>query len=136
MRNVTLVDSGPLIALFDRSDRYHDRVLEFLKGFDGKLLSSWPVLTEVSHMLSFNLRVQLDFLEWISRGAVEVASIEQREITSILAYMRRYLDVPMDLADASLIHLAEREGIETILSIDRDYYIYRTEGRRMLQKLL
>jgi len=136
MRNVTLVDSGPLIALFDRSDRYHDRVLEFLKGFDGKLLSSWPVLTEVSHMLSFNLRVQLDFLEWISRGAIEVASIEQREITSILAYMRRYLDVPMDLADASLIHLAEREGIETILSIDRDYYIYRTEGRRMLQKLL
>ena len=61
----TLIDSGPLIALFDKSDKYHQKVLDFIKSYQGKLITSWSVITEVSHMLDFNLQVQIDFLKWI-----------------------------------------------------------------------
>ena len=63
----TLIDSGPLIALFDGSDKYHSKVVEFLKTFKGELVTSWSVVTEVSHMLDFNLRVQIDFLKWVEQ---------------------------------------------------------------------
>lgn len=61
----SLIDAGPLIALFDKSDKYHKIIEEFLKNFKGRLISSWPVMTEVSHLLDFNLLVQLDFLKLI-----------------------------------------------------------------------
>ena len=57
----TLIDAGPMIALFDKSDRYHKHVMKFLKDFDGELVTTWPVVTEVSHMLDFNIKVQIDF---------------------------------------------------------------------------
>ncbi|MFA7069812.1 MAG: hypothetical protein WC144_03115, partial [Sulfurimonas sp.] len=98
-----LVDSGPLIALFDKSDRYHLKVLEFLKSFKGSLITSWAVITEVSHMLDFNLKVQIDFLRWCSIGGVEIYNISQDELAQIITMMEKYSDIPMDLADSSLM---------------------------------
>lgn len=136
MRNRVLIDSGPLIALFDRSDRHHERVLEFLKGFDGHLLSTWPVLTEVSHLLDFNLRVQIDFLRWVERGAVEVADLSRNDLGEIVEMMERYLNVPMDLADATLLYVAQKKGIRQIVTLDRDFEIYRAVPGGMLENLL
>jgi len=62
MKN-TLIDAGPLIALFDKDDQYHKAVIKFLKEFKGNFITSWPVLTEVTHLLSFNVNIQIDFLE-------------------------------------------------------------------------
>jgi len=78
----TLIDSGPLIALFDRSDRYHEKVLVFMKTFKGELITSWSVITEVSHMLDFNLQVQIDFLKWCELGGVKLYGITQEELNS------------------------------------------------------
>lgn len=132
----TLIDSGPLIALFDHSDRHHQRVLEWLRAYRGELVSSWAVLTEVSHMLDFNLQVQLDFLSWVERGAVKLCDIGQSELLAIRQMMEKYGDLPMDLADASLLYLANREGIHQIISIDNDFDVYRTLKKQSLKNLL
>jgi len=132
----TLIDSGPLIALFDRSDKYHDTILEFLKTFKGELITTWSVITEVSHMLDFNLHVQIDFLKWIELGGIIVSNISQNEILQIRVMMEKYIDIPMDLADASLMYIANREKIKTIVSIDSDFDIYRTLKKQSLDNLL
>lgn len=132
----TLIDSGPLIALFDSSDRFHTAVLNCLRSYRGQLLSSWPVLTEVSHMLDFSLQAQLDFLAWVHSGAVQLAEIEQSELLSMRQMMEKYGDLPMDLADASLLYLANRDDIRQIISIDSDFDVYRTLKKKPLKNLL
>ncbi len=132
----TIIDSGPLIALFDRSDKYHYQVLEFLQNFKGELITSWSVITEVSHMLDFNLQVQIDFLRWIEIGGVEIYEISQDEIQYIRVMMEKYLDIPMDLADAALMYIASKEDIKNIVSIDSDFDIYRTLKKQSLNNLL
>ncbi len=132
----TLIDSGPLIALFDGSDKHHLKVVEFLKTFKGELITSWSVITEVSHMLDFNLRVQIDFLKWVELGALMLYEISQNDITHIRAMMEKYSDIPMDLADASLMYIADRQSIKNIISIDSDFDIYRTIKKLHLNNLL
>lgn len=132
----TIIDSGPLIALFDRSDKFHNKVLDFIKTYKGKLVTSWAVITEVSHMLDFNLQVQIDFLKWCEIGGIEVYDISQTEISNIRIMMEKYIDVPMDLADATLMYIANKENIKNIVSIDSDFDIYRTLKKQSLNNLL
>ncbi|MDF1875211.1 PIN domain-containing protein [Sulfurimonas sp. SAG-AH-194-I05] len=132
----TIIDSGPIIALFDKSDNYHMQILTFMKSFRGELITSWSVLTEVSHMLSFNLQVQIDFLKWIEIGAIHIYDIPQKEIFTIRTMMEKYLDIPMDLADATLMYIANKENIKNIISIDSDFDIYRTLKKQNLNNLL
>jgi len=136
MKNTILIDSGQLIALFDKSDAQHLSVLQFLKSFDGKLITTWSVLTEVSHMLDFNLNVQLDFLKWVEMGGVEVYNIAQNDLSHIIEMMQKYTNVPMDLADATLMYVAHRENTKKILSIDSDFDIYRTLKSGFLENVL
>lgn len=76
MQNI-LVDAGPLIALFDRDDKYHAIVISFLQKFRGRFITTWPVITEVFHMLSFSADVQIAFLEWLRRDALDIVSLEK-----------------------------------------------------------
>jgi len=131
-----LVDAGPLIALFDRDDKYHEAVMDFLRKYNGRLVTTWPVITEVTHLLSFNVHVQINFLEWLRRDAVEIINIEHQHIDRIIQLSEKYADIPMDLADASLIVIAELTGINDIISIDNDYFIYRTKSKKALKNLL
>ena len=135
MKNI-IVDAGPLIALFDQDDKYHNSVIKFLKQFHGNLISTWPVITEVSHLLSFNINVQIDFLEWLKREAIKIINLEFEHLDRIIQLSKKYSDVPMDLADSSLIVVAELTGINDIISIDNDYYIYRTKSKKALNNLL
>lgn len=135
MKNI-IVDAGPLIALFDKDDRYHDSVIKFLKKFNGQLITSWPVITEVTHLLSFNVKVQIDFLEWLKREAVTIINLENIHLERIIQLSKKYSDVPMDLADSSLIVIAELANITDIITIDSDYYIYRTKNKKSLNNIL
>ena len=130
------VDAGPLIALFDKDDKYHNSVIKFLKGFDGQLITSWPVITEVTHLLSFNVNVQTDFLEWLKREAVAIINLENIHLERIIQLSKKYSDVPMDLADSSLIAIAELRNITDIIIIYTDYYIYKTKNKKSLNNLL
>ena len=120
-----LIDAGPLIALFDKDDKFHGPIKEFLKKYEGRLYTTWPVITEVLHMLDFSVNTQTDFLKWIRRGALDVKQINIEDISRIIDLSEKYSDVPMDFADASLIIVSELENIKEIISIDSDFYIYR-----------
>jgi len=132
----TIIDSGPLIALFDKNDKYHNVVMAFFKDFRGEFVTSWAVITEVTHMLNFNLQVQIDFLKWVEMGALPLYNIEQNELREIIKMMSKYTNIPMDLADSSLMYIAQREGIKDIVSIDSDFDIYRTIKKQALNNLL
>ncbi len=135
MENI-LVDAGPLIALFDKDDKYHFSVLKFLKQFNGQLITTWPVITEVTHLLSFNVNVQIDFLEWLKREAIIIINLENIHLDRIIHLSKKYSDVPMDLADSSLIVIAEQTNIIDIITIDSDYFIYKTKNKKSLNNIL
>jgi len=130
-----LVDAGPLIALFDRNDGYHGRVVDFMRSFEGRLVTSWAVVTEVLHMLDFNVNVQLDFLKWLERGAIEIPDLKSGHISRIIELTAKYDDVPMDFADATLMALSESEKLREIITIDSDFYVYRNLRREMLKNI-
>lgn len=134
MKN-TLIDAGPLIALFNKNDKYHKQIKEFIKNYSGSLITTWPVLTEVSHMLDFNIKTQIDFLTWVQLGAVRIEEIDNSDILRIIELSKKYSNVPMDLADASLVVLSENLNIKEIITIDSDYYIYRTIDKEMIENI-
>lgn len=130
-----LIDAGLLIGLFDRSDKYHLKAVRFIKEFKGQLWTTWPVITEVCHMLDFNVKTQLAFLEWIERGGIQLFSLEQGHLLRIVKLTEKFSDVPMDLADASLIVASESTNFNEIASIDSDFYIYRDIRKKYLQNI-
>jgi predicted nucleic acid-binding protein len=136
MQNVALIDSGPIIALFDARDNFHEPVLKFMQSYKGSLLTTWAVLTEVLYLLSFSIQVQQDVLEWINRGSLQLKDISIHDIKYIKQRMLKYANVPMDLADASLMCISEKEHIKHIISIDSDFSIYRTLNGKYLINLL
>jgi uncharacterized protein len=72
-----LIDTGPLVALFDASDNYHRTCLDILKDLGGPLLTVWPVLTEAFYLLSFSWKAQDNLLEFLGRGGMELADPER-----------------------------------------------------------
>lgn len=124
----TLADSGPLIALFDRDDKHHRRVRDYLRSKSLRLVTTWPVVTEVCAVLP--RRCALDFLEFVERGGVTVEDLSAADLTRILDLLKKYADLPADFADISLVVLAERTGRDAVLSLDSDFAVYRLPGRR------
>ena len=135
MKNL-IVDAGPLIALFDKTDQYHELVYNYMMNFHGQLITTWPVITEVLHMIDFNVNVQVDFMLWVKSGGINIIDIKAHEITRIIELTNKYSNVPMDLADGSLIILSERYKLKEVLSIDSDFYIYRTMKNDYLTNVL
>ena len=125
-----LIDSGPLIALFDASDKYHNTAVSFIKSNKYPLVTTIASITETLHLLDFNRNAQMDFMEWVHRGAVEIENIENCDFGRIKELTDKYRDLPMDFADSCLVYLAEKLNINTIATIDRDFTIYRIKGRK------
>lgn len=131
-----LIDSGPLIALFDSSDKYHQEAVDFIKTNKYPLATTLAFITETLHLLDFNRNAQIDFLEWIHRGAVEIHNIENSDFKRLRELTEKYRDLPMDFADSCLVYLAEKLNLNTIATIDRDFTIYRIQGRRQFKMSL
>ncbi|SMO32369.1 type II toxin-antitoxin system VapC family toxin [Gracilimonas mengyeensis] len=132
----TLIDAGPIIALFDRDDQYHRKVYEFMRDFEGRLISTWPVLTEVSHMLDFHKQAQLDFIDWVGEGGIDVHNLDQWQLFNIRSIMDKYDDLPADFADASLLVAANERTLTHIISLDSDFQVYRLKNGEVLENLL
>jgi predicted nucleic acid-binding protein len=130
-----LVDTGPLVALFVRGDPDHALVTEFLRGFRSRLLTTWPVLTEVCHFLS--PAVALRFLRWVDAGGAAAIGVPPEELGDVIRTMEKYADRPMDLADASLVWLAGQSGVREILTLDAgDFATFRTPRGKPFKDLL
>ena len=135
MLNTVLIDTGPLIALFDRDDKYHTSIVEFIKNTNYRFISTTAVLTETMYMLDFNTAVQLNFLEWIMKEGVIIHEIKQSNIKRIIDLTKKYSDRPMDFADATLVIAAEERGIRQIISIDSDFDIYRLYNKMNIENI-
>ena len=134
-----LIDSGPLLALFNRSDRWHAPTVAWLQANPQvRLHSTWPVLTEVCALLARRIHnaAALDFLQWVQRGGVQLDSPADWSLTSVLAICQRFASLPLDLADASIAEAAERLQIRCIVSIDKDFDVYRDAKGQVLRNLL
>lgn len=135
MPGTAIVDTGPLAAWFRRNDPHHPLTDRFFRDFDGGLITTWPVIVEVTHLL--RPEAQLQFLAWVRRGGVEAAPIGPSDLEPIERLIAKYRDQPMDFADASLVLLAERTGIGEIVTFDRKQFeVYRFRGGRRFDQLL
>lgn len=139
MRNAVVVDSGPLIALFDRDDAWHGLVVNFLRKHPGlRLIATWAVLNETGALLGSRVgkQAELDFLAWVERGGLTVAPQEAAALQGIRALIEKYRDLPFDFADAGVAILAAETGIAQVLTLDRDFDIYRDAQGKRLKNLL
>jgi predicted nucleic acid-binding protein len=131
-----LIDSGPMIALFDGSDKYHKASVEFIKNNSAVLITTFASITETLHLLGFSRHAQADFLEWVYAGAIEIEDIVSRDFQGIAQMMLKYADLPMDFADACLVFIADKFKIDTIATIDRDFDIYRLKKKKAFTTLI
>jgi predicted nucleic acid-binding protein len=132
---MSAIDTGPIVAMFDRSDDKHALCMEAFKGIRQPLLTTWPVLTEVFYLLGFSHTVQDDLWEFIQRGVVAIYDMDGPAQKRCRELMKKYHDLPMDLADASLVAAADAANTRTIFTLDRDFKIYRTSQNRRFKLL-
>ena len=126
-----LVDTGPLVAILSRKDTHHQACVDVLHGIAGPLLSCWPVMTEAAWLLRQSPRAIQHLLASMETGFLELLPLAGVEAKNIAALIKKYESMRPQLADAALVHLAGREGIDTIFTLDRrDFSIYRTSRRR------
>jgi len=130
-----LIDSGPLIALFDASERHHRPIRDFLKKHPYRYISTLAVFTEVSHMLDFSTHAQRNFYEWVMCKGVIISDINQNDMPRLVELTNKYADLPMDFADGTLVITAEKTGIREIISLDKDFDIYRLPGREKIRNV-
>lgn len=128
MRNI-LVDTGPLVALLLKRDPNHRETALWITSNVHRLITTWPVITEACHFLE--LPGKLALFNMIERGAMIVSEIATADVTTFASVMRTYADRDVDLADASLVLLAERSGTRDIITIDRkDFSTFRLSRNR------
>jgi predicted nucleic acid-binding protein len=130
-RGRILVDTGPLVAVFDDEDAHHQACVQVLKGLDGPLYTCWPVVTEAAWLLRRTPRAVQRLLGSVNTDFVELLSLAGSEAEAVAALMKKYESIRPQLADIALVYLAGRDGIETIFTLDhRDFSIYRSNRRR------
>ena len=121
-----LLDTGPIVAFFDASDDFYQICIDILKKIKEPLITTWPVLTEAFYLLGFSWKAQDNLWAFILRGGVEIFSLDLKMQARCRELMEKYKDLPMDLADGSLVVLAESKNLEKIFTLDhKDFKIYR-----------
>lgn len=131
---MTLADTGPLVALLDQAEAEHVRCVSVLASLAPPLVITWPVLTEAMYLLGgVGWRAQEALWRLIFRGDVELGAIDEFGLARMHALMEQYRDTPMDLADASLIALAEELNLTRIFTLDSHFHAYRLHGRQRLE---
>lgn len=134
-----LVDTGVWLALANKRDADHAAAKRALAAVREPLVTTWPVLTETCHMLLTRLGPEAEraLLVNAARGTFRVLAIEDADFARLAELVETYRDLPMDLADASLVLAAERLGTGRILSTDRrDFRAYRWKRRRPFTNLM
>ena len=126
-----LIDTGPVVAFFDRDDHYHGSCVEILKSIEEPLLTTWPVITECFYLLNFSWEVQDGLWEFILRGGLEIFPLDRSTHIRCRELMKKYRDLPMDLADATLVALGEEMEVSRIFTLDhKDFAVYRLKNRK------
>jgi len=125
---VTLTDAGPLVALVNRNDPNHSRCVAATQSLPAEpLLTTWPCFTEAMYLLfkAGGYSGQQALWQWRAAGRLVLQDLSKEETDRMDELMDKYRDLPMDLADASLVAVADQLGMNTIFTLDKDFHIYR-----------
>ena len=135
-RGSILVDAGPLVAILGHDESGHAVCTEAMDSAPGRLLTCWPVVAEAAWLLRRHKRAHDGLLLWIESGVVELADLTPSDMPAVRAILDRFDSLNPQFADACLVHLAEREGIDTIFTLDRrDFSVYRTSRGKAFRLL-
>jgi predicted nucleic acid-binding protein len=129
---MTLCDAGPLVALVDREDEHHARCAATLRQLPGPMLiTTWACFAEAMYLLGSRGGYQPQDQLWrfVEGGAVALDVPAPGEWQRMWDLMAKYQDLPMDLADASLVSAAERLGVDQVFTVDRHFHAYRIQGK-------
>jgi predicted nucleic acid-binding protein len=134
---VILVDAGPLVAIVDASDQHHQRCAAGLRLIREPLATVWPTIAEAMYLLLDLPKAQAAVWEMLERRVVRLVPLDEHDIPRIRGLMAKYADRPMDLADAALVRVAERDGFDAIFTVDdADFSVYRLNGRTRFRLVL
>jgi predicted nucleic acid-binding protein len=129
--NRVLVDAGPLVAILSERDERHRLCVRTLESLSGSPFSCWPVITEAAWLLRAYPGVVSLLLRRVSEGIPAMLPLSSLEARPIAGLLKKYESMRPQLADASLVHLADRESIDTIFTLDRrDFSVYRSARNR------
>ena len=134
-----IVDTGFWVALINQKDDHHTRAKKALSQIREPLITTWPVITETCYLLlqRVNNESQAQFMDKVAAKKFRVFEMNSERSLRISQLMRQYADQPMELADASLVVLAEHFGERHILSTDqRDFNTYRWNNREPFENLM
>ena len=121
-----LTDAGPLVALVHAGDRNHDRCVAAARTLQGPMATVWPALTEAMYLLRFSWPAQRALWSMLEERSLTLLRLDEADAPRIGELMRKYRDLPMDLADAALVRVAEREKLRRVFTLDRrDFSLYR-----------
>jgi predicted nucleic acid-binding protein len=128
---VILIDTGPMVALLRRPDQHHERCVSALRALKQPLGTVWPTVTEAMFLLGDRPDAQSALWDRFENEAIALLALDRQDVPRIRELMWKYRDRSMDFADAALVRVAERDGIDTVFTVDRaDFQVYRLSGRR------
>jgi predicted nucleic acid-binding protein len=126
-----ILDTGPWVALIDRSETRHGECVQWLKNFDGRLYTTEAVLTEVLYLLNFSVKAQISAIDFVLEDVVEIVPADIQSLEMSKTLMKKYSDLPMDYADATILCLAVESRIHHIVTFDeKDFSIYALPGKK------
>jgi len=125
-----LVDAGPLVALLDKGDPEHEACVATLKTLREPLVTVWPAFTEAMYLLSGSWPGQKALWSRLETEALALVPLAETDAPRMRELMEKYRDLPMDLADAALVRVAERESLTEIFTLDRKHFSIYRPGRR------
>jgi predicted nucleic acid-binding protein len=128
-----ILDTGPWVALIDRSEAQHQRCVNWFKNHSGMIYSTEAVLTEVLYLLNFSIEAQTAAIDFVLETVVELIPIGIESLNRAKSIMIKYSDLPMDYADATIVCLAMETGIRNIITLDKkDFSVYRIKNQPFL----
>lgn len=131
-----LVDTGPLVAYFNKKDRYHDWAIAQLAVINPPLLTCEAVLSEACFLLRHYERGAANVLELVERGLLTIPFRLENQLSAIKGLLLRYKNIPMSLADGCLVRIAEQNANSVILTTDSDFRIYRKNKRKIIPTIM
>ena len=127
-----IADTGALVAFFDRAERHHPWIVERIEELEAPLLVCEPVITEAMYLLARSPRARDALFALLENGALRFALRLDEQIHTLRQLMEKYRDLPMSLADACIVRMAELHERHAVLTLDSDFLIYRKHGRTPL----
>ena len=134
--NKIMIDTGIFIALFSKHDIYHKKSIDFVKSENMLTYTTDAVITEVEYIFYNRVDIQYDFLKLISKSNINIVTFANEDYIKLAELMKKYCDLPMDFADATVVYGCEKINSNVIATVDSDFNIYKYKGTKSFKNII